>query len=60
MKFTPLDLISRKLTTSSGLSNLVDLEEDFPTRGIPSKEEEIGETESNISTNLSPKCSDSI
>ena len=59
-KSTLSDLTSSKLTTSFGPSNLEDLEEDSLTRDIPSKEEETGETESNISTNSLPKCSDSI
>lgn len=39
------DLTSRKPTTSCGPSNSEDQEEDSLKRGIPSKEEEIGETE---------------
>jgi len=58
MKSTLLELTSRKLTTSYGPSNLEDPEEDSPPRDIPSKDVEIGETEKNISTNLSTKCSD--
>jgi hypothetical protein len=60
MKSTLSDLTSSKPTTSFGPSNSEDLEEDSLIRDIPSKEEEIGETENNILTNSLPKCSDSI
>jgi hypothetical protein len=50
MKFTQSVHISRKLTTSSGPSSLELPEEDSHKRDILSKEEEIGETESNSLT----------
>ncbi len=46
-------LISRKPTTSCGHSSLEPQEEVSLKRDTPSKEEEIGETENNSSTNLS-------
>ena len=51
MRSTLLVLTSRRPTTSSGPSNSELPEEDLPTRDTPSKEEEIGETENNTSTN---------
>jgi len=60
MKSTLLELTSKKPTTSFGHSSLEHLVEDFRTKDIPSKEEEIGETEKNMLTNLLQRCSDSI
>ena len=48
-KFITSDLTSNKQTTSFGHSNLEHQEEDSPKRDIPSKEEEIGETEKTLS-----------
>lgn len=58
IRFTQLAPTSSKPTTSYGHSSSVPQEEDSPTRGIPSKEEETGETESNSSTNSSAACFD--
>lgn len=51
MRSTQSVLTSKRPTTSFGPSNLEPPEEDSQTRDTPSKEEEIGETENNTSTN---------
>lgn len=59
IKFILLGPTSSKPIISYGHSSLEVQEEAFQQRDIPSKEEEIGETDNNTSTNWSQRCFDS-